>query len=137
MRVFPDANVLISAYFIDTVAHEMQKRILAEHELVLGLFVAEETARVLTTKMKAPPATVSLYLDDLRMRAAHVEPIPLSVTPRGLRDANDEAVLASALRGRADVLVTRDKDLLEESGRFADEITILTPRAFLEIIQEE
>ncbi|MDZ4700990.1 MAG: putative toxin-antitoxin system toxin component, PIN family [Rhodothermales bacterium] len=137
MRVFLDANVLISAYFTHTVAYELQQRVLAEHDLVLGLFVAVETERVLTTKMKAPPEQVSLYLSDLKNRAAHMEPVPTDMAPRGLRDPNDDAVLLSALRGGADVLVTRDKDLLDEAARFAGEIVILSPRGFLEWVREE
>lgn len=132
MRIFLDANVLISAYFVHTVAHDLMRHILAEHDLVLGLFVVEEAERVLTTKMKAPPSTVSLYLEDLQKRAAHVEPVPTAATSRGLRDRDDEAVLASALYGEAEVLITRDKDLLVEAARFAEEIIILSPREFLD-----
>ena len=136
MRVFLDANVLISAYFTHTVAYELQQHVLAEHDLVLGLFVVAETERVLTTKLKAPPDQVSLYLSDLENRAARVEPIPAHIVPRGLRDPNDEAVLISAINGEADVLVTRDKDLLDEAARLAREITILSPKSFLEGIRE-
>lgn len=132
MRVFLDANVLISAFTPKTVASDLVELITTRHSLVLGRFVLEETWRVLVVKFGANPTLVEIFIDGLVSYAVHVEPTPESGVSRGLRDADDEAVLASAIASQADVLVTRDKDLLDESERFAREITILSPRGFFE-----
>lgn len=132
MRVFLDANVLISAFSPKTVANELLELVTTRHSLVLGRFVLDETWRILVVKFGANPSLVEIFIDGLLSYAVHVEPIPPTTISRGLRDVNDEAVLTSAILGRADVLVTRDKDLLDEAARFAGEIAILSPRAFLE-----
>ena len=132
MRVFLDANVLISAFSPKTVAGELLELITTRHSLVLGRFVLDETWRILVVKFGANPYLVQIFIDGLITYAAHVEPIPAPGVSRGLRDANDEAVLESAIASQAGVLVTRDKDLLDEAARFADEITILSPRGFMD-----
>jgi putative PIN family toxin of toxin-antitoxin system len=60
------------------------------------------------------------------VEAAHIEPIS--------RDPNDDKVLAAARAGRADYLVTEDKDLLT-LGEYAG-TAIVTPEAFLRLLEE-
>ena len=135
MRVFLDANILISAFSPGTVASDLLEIVTTRHSLVLGRFVLEETWRILVVKFGANPTLVELFIEGLLTYAVHVEPTPPPGASWGLRDADDEAVLTSAINGEADVLVTRDKDLLDEAGRLAGEITILSPKSFLEGIR--
>ena len=51
------------------------------------------------------------------------------------RDPDDDWVLATAVAGEADVIVSGDKDLLILK-RFQG-IPIVTPRGFLELLQQE
>jgi hypothetical protein len=51
-----------------------------------------------------------------------------------VRDPDDEAILATALEGRAEVIVTGDDDLLS-LGQF-EGIPIVKPRAFLDWLEE-
>jgi putative PIN family toxin of toxin-antitoxin system len=132
MRVFLDANVLISAFSPGTVANRLLEFVLTRHDLVLGLCVLNETRRILVEKFGANKLLVEIFLDGLLTYAVRVEPIPPVAISRGLRDPDDEVVLASAILGLAEVLVTRDKDLLEEATRFAGEIIIRSPAAFIE-----
>jgi putative PIN family toxin of toxin-antitoxin system len=51
------------------------------------------------------------------------------------RDPNDDMIVATALKAKADCLVTRDKDLL--SLGVYEEILIVTPEAFMGMLREE
>ena len=69
--------------------------------------------------------------------AAHVNwqfVFPEKLPDIELRDPDDKWVLASAVVGAADVLVTGDKDLL--SSMDAAPLPILTPRAFWESLPQ-
>ena len=49
------------------------------------------------------------------LRRHHNEPIPFQFSEVQVRDEDDRWVLESALRAKADVLITGDKDLLDIS----------------------
>jgi predicted nucleic acid-binding protein len=51
-----------------------------------------------------------------------------------IRDPNDDMVIATAQAAHAAYIVTRDKDLL--SLQQYEEITILTPKAFMGVLRE-
>ena len=68
-------------------------------------------------------------LDSFYQLAEMVEPI--EIADFGI-DKNDLPILGAALAGRAEVLVTGDKELLRLK-KFSD-IPIITPRIFLEKI---
>jgi predicted nucleic acid-binding protein len=67
------------------------------------------------------------FLEQLRLRVRIVEPTPLS-SPVS-RDADGDAVLATAVAAGAAVIVTGDQDLLV-IGRY-NGIDIVSPREFL------
>ena len=100
---------------------------MSEYDLVVPEIVAEELRRVLTTKLKAGPAALSsveAVLERCELIPRGTDPSPIEI-----RDPDDERVLADALSGGAEILVSGDKDLLtvaEESP-----IRILSPRAFM------
>jgi uncharacterized protein len=60
---------------------------------------------------------------------------PSSVVPIEVRDKKDERVLAAAIGGNADYLVTGDQDLLTLAGdpRLGD-LKIVTARSFLDLL---
>ncbi len=60
---------------------------------------------------------------------------PAAVLPVSLRDPKDEKILALAIGGQADYLVTGDKDLLVLKKYAGGEI--LTVAAFLQILKTE
>jgi uncharacterized protein len=74
---------------------------------------------------------VRIALDTIRELEAFLrrEAVVIPRTPAlpvAIRDKSDGLVLAEAVAGRADVLVTGDEDLLEIAGK--SPIAILTPR---------
>lgn len=132
MRVFLDTNVLVTAFTTRGICADVVTVAVAEHQLVLGETVLAELSRVLSEKMRVPAATIEETESFLRREAAVVsQPSKPDVE---LRDADDVLVLAEALEGLAEVLVTGDRDFLEATHNLP--IEILSPRGFWERIQE-
>lgn len=132
MRVFLDTNVLVSAFATRGLCADVMRQVLAEHELVIGEVVLRELRKALRVKLKLPPATVTAIEELLREN----EVIPRPRTPSDLevRDPDDRWVLASAIAGRADVLVTGDRDLLEVAAR--SPLRIVDPRGFWNLLRK-
>ncbi|MBI4419466.1 MAG: putative toxin-antitoxin system toxin component, PIN family [Gemmatimonadetes bacterium] len=83
-----------------------------------------ELCRVLRHGLKVPPAEIALLEDQLR--AHTIVARPTSPFDLALRDPDDAWVLASALAGGAELLVTGDKDLLSVAERAP--LPIVDPR---------
>lgn len=131
MRVFLDTNVLVSALTTRGLAADVFRLVLSEHELLTGEVNLVEFRRVLKQKMRVPARSIE---DAERLlREQTIVPRPAHALEIKLRDPDDKWVLASAVAGGADVLVTGDKDLLD-LGRAAP-LPILTPRSFWESLR--
>lgn len=111
MRVFLDTNVLVSAFASRGICADLLRHILVEHDLVTGEVVLTELKRTLLKRVKVPPNVVA-DIEDL-LREHLVVPKPRQHLDLGLRDADDEWIVASAVAGKAEMLVTGDKDILE------------------------
>ena len=124
MKVFLDTNVLVSAYMARGLCADLLRHILAEHELLTGDVNLAELRRVLSERFHAPPALVAAVEGELRDHTIIPKPGRPSVLP--IRDPDDRWVLASAIDGHADLLVTGDKDLLTVAD--ASPLPIVAPR---------
>jgi putative PIN family toxin of toxin-antitoxin system len=139
MRVFLDTNVLAGGFATRGLSADVVRLLLAEHELLTGEVVLEETRRVLIEKFGVPEDKADEIEDLLRRR--HVEPVPDSEPPVEVRDPDDEVVLASAIAAEAEILITGDKDLLEVAHEAeslsAESLRVMTPRTFWEKVRED
>jgi len=133
MKVFADTNFLVSAFATRGLSADVFQLVLAEHQLMTGEFVLNELARVLTEKLNVPER-IARDAEDL-LRRYHIEPIPDQPSEVQVRDEDDRWVLESALRAKADVLITGDKDLLDISKK-VPQLKIVTPRKFWEFVQK-
>jgi putative PIN family toxin of toxin-antitoxin system len=131
VRVFLDTNVIVSALTARGLSADVFRLILTEHELLTGEINLKELRRVLRFRMRVPARAVDEVEELLREHT--VVPIPEEPLDIELRDPDDKWVLASAVAGSADVLVTGDKDLLSLSP--AAPLPILNPRAFWELVR--
>lgn len=137
MRAFLDTNVLVSALLRP---EGPPGRVLASlyqggFDLVASVPLIEELRRAVTyprirTRLIRPRAEVDRWIDGLTDLAEVVEDLP--VLPRTSRDAADDVHLAAALAGRAEVLVTGDRDLL--SVREFEGLQVVTRAAFLDLL---
>ena len=80
-----------------------------------------------------------IELTELIARIGAVTPIvPSSSIPVSLRDPKDEHILAAALVGKADYLVTGDDDLLVHQGDpRLGALKIVTASQFLAMLEEQ
>ncbi len=128
MRVFLDTNVLVAAFATRGLCADLVRTILADHQLITGDVVLTELRTVLEERIKLPTSTVTEIV--ALLRAQEVVPKPAKFSSLRIRDADDQWIVASALAGQADVLVTGDQDLLAVAK--ASPLPILSPRGFWE-----
>ena len=131
MRVFLDTNVLVSAFATRGLCADLFRHILAEHNLITGEVIILDLRRVLRDKMNVPAAMIAAV--ELALRDHEVVPRPAKPHPLPIRDSADRWVLASAVAGKADVLVTGDSDVLDVAARAP--LTIMDPRGFWDLIR--
>lgn len=129
MRVFLNTNILVSGFATRGLSADVVRHVLAKCELLTSEVVLEETRRVLTEKFGVPDEKAGEI--DRLLRQHHVEPAPESGPPVEVRDPDDELVLASAIGGETQILVTGDSDLLDIAGE-VEALRIMTPRTFWE-----
>jgi putative PIN family toxin of toxin-antitoxin system len=129
-RVVIDTNVLISSLLLSTSTPALA----VEKAVTKGQLVATtETLRELIRKLHSPK--FDRYIrperrDALVERLASLVEIVEEVQRiRASRDSNDDKFLEAAVNGRADVIVTGDKDLLDLNP--FRQIAIVTPGAYL------
>jgi len=133
MKIFADTNVLVSAFTARGLCADLLEVILADHQLMTGEFVLHELNRVLSKKLKVPERKIALVLEFLRKH--HVEPVPDKLSGIKIRDEDDRWVLESAIRAKADILVTGDKDLLAISKKVS-QLKIISPRGFWALLKK-
>ena len=133
MRVFLDTNVLAAAFTTRGLCADVVRYVLAEHQLIAGDVIVDELRDVLANRFKLPAATTKDILDLLRSQEVVAKPKKPASTP--IRDPDDAWVLASAIDGRCDVLVTGDRDLLDIAD--VAPLPILSPRGFWEFVRKQ
>lgn len=104
--------------------------------LVTSLYLVEELAHVvsyprITSRLRMDEADVEAILAVL-LSQAEVTPGDLEL-PGVTRDPKDDAILACAVEGQADFVVSGDQDLLVLGGH--EGIRVVAPRRFLEILR--
>jgi uncharacterized protein len=136
VRVFLDSNVLVSGLFSDRGAPRLILDILSLDipalKAVTGAFNVAEVERNLEAKL---PAALPLFRSFLSIAGLEIVPVPSrkDLEPLvGLTAAKDLPVLASAIAGRADVLVTGDKKDLLRIRKGELPFPILSPSDFLD-----
>lgn len=127
MRVVLDTNVIISALFFDGLPDKLMAMAIAgEFRQVTSPFILTEVERVLMQKFGLAPMTALLSRREVEVNSSVVQP---EAIPPVSRDPDDDEILATAVAGGAEYIVTGDKDLLV-IGRYGD-IDIMTPREFM------
>jgi uncharacterized protein len=130
VRVFLDTNVLVAAFATRGLCADVMRVVLAEHQLITGEVVLSELRKALGRRIKLPAATI----DDIvaLLREQEVVPKPRKPSDLPIRDPDDRWILAVALAGRADVLVTGDRDLLDIAKKAP--LPVRSPREFWDLL---
>ena len=131
-RVVVDTNVVLSSVFWQGAPYELMSRGLNnEFELVTSPQIIDEVAEKLSVKFAYPEDQITVIVD-VMMSLFHV--VDTTSVFKHSRDANDDMVLACAVDGAADYLITGDKDLLvlnEFNG-----VKIIAAKEFLAILDK-
>ena len=133
MRVALDTNVLVSAVATRGLCGDIFNLVLAEHQLIVGEAVLGELRRVLRDKFRVPTKTVDEF-EALLLQEGELVRASTATTIK-VRDESDVIVLSEAIQGKADVLVTGDRDLLAVTEKLP--LEILTPRGFWERVRNQ
>ena len=130
VRVFLDTNVLVAAFATRGLCEDVLRVVLTRHELLVDSAVVEELERVLTKKLKMNSRQARAFVEFILDSAEVIE--AKSPAPFPESDPDDQWVLAAAIEGHADLLVTGDRDLLDIQDEVS--IPIVTPRGFWETL---
>lgn len=129
MKLVLDTNVLLAAVLAPGLCRELVLKHTHAHEVCCSPALLEEFAEKLRDKLGFEPGTVPIFVAyRQRMSVVEAPPLPAPVC----RDPDDDLVLATALAGQAEVIITGDKDLLVLKKHQG--IRILSPRQFLELL---
>lgn len=133
MRVVIDSNVVVAAFATQGFCHSLFELCLKEHALLVSENLLAEIQERLLHRICVPASTVKEIISLLRANGHSVEPEPLpsSVT---CRDPDDLKILALAISGQAQCLVTGDADLLVLEK--VEGIPILSPRQFYQLLRQ-
>jgi putative PIN family toxin of toxin-antitoxin system len=130
LRVVLDTNVLVSglAYPAGVPGRIVSAWNQGALDVVLSKYILDEMARLLPRlKRIGMSATESRDLADRFLFTAEIVE-PSGEADEALRDKADQPVLGTLLAGRADYLITGDKDLLALAAKYP----IVTPTEFWE-----
>ena len=128
MRVLFDTNVLFAAFTTKGFCEDAVDEAAGAGILVWSVPLREELEGSLKRKSKLGPGSLAALAAYAQL-CEFVEPVALSAPV--CRDPDDDVVLATALSGRAEYLVTGDDDLLALENYHG--IEILSPRQFWEV----
>jgi putative PIN family toxin of toxin-antitoxin system len=131
MRVFLDTNVLVAAFATRGICADLFRAVLLEHDLITGEPVLREIHRVLVRKLKFPEPQTREIIRFLRDQAEVTNPKKAASWPE--TDSDDRWIVAAALEGKAEILVTGDKDLL--AAKKQTDIRVVSPRGFWELLK--
>lgn len=130
MRIVLDTNVVLAALFAPGLGAELLDTLLESPECVIVLsdYILDECREHAVRKFKAPPGDVNTALEMIANAAemADSAPLPKDACP----DADDVPVLGTAVAGKAVVLVTGDRKLVDLKSFRG--IAIMTPREFFD-----
>jgi len=126
VKILFDTNVLIAAFIVRGVCSDLLEHGIQQHLLVTSEFILNEFREKLTGKFKFSAEEAEAAVGLLLSRMVVVKPVDLDTAV--CRDRDDDNVLAAAIAGNCDCIVTGDKDLLALQ-RFGD-IAILSPADF-------
>jgi putative PIN family toxin of toxin-antitoxin system len=123
-----DTNVLIAAFIARGVCSDLLEHCVRQHKLVTSEFILNEFREKLTSKFKFTSVEADSAAALLLTRMVVVDPAELP-SPT-CRDPDDDNVLATAVAGNCDCIITGDRDLLVLQ-RFSG-VDIVSPSDFLE-----
>jgi putative PIN family toxin of toxin-antitoxin system len=133
MNIVLDTNVLIAALIARGVCADLLEHCVIRHHLVTSEPNLAELQKHLVGKFKRTQRDATDVLELFRSQMEVV--IPLTLQQPICRDPDDDAILATAIAGKAKCIITGDKDLLVLGQHL--NIAIVAPSAFADFEARE
>jgi uncharacterized protein len=131
VRVLLDSSVLVAAYISRAGACAgLLEDVLNDHEWVSSNFILDELARKLKEKFGYSGQEITEVRETITAAAEVVT--PEEIPTDACRDPNDLPILGTAVAGRAEIIITVDKDLL--ALKTYREIPIVKPGEFWRLL---
>ncbi len=132
MRVLLDSNVLISAILFGGIPRKiLEVALVGDVDLITSPPLLAELERVLTQKFGFRSTTAASIRAELEALGEVVEPTAIEQVTRS---SADDLVLAAAVAGQVEVIVTGDKELLGIATY--EGVRIESPRTFFEELEK-
>jgi uncharacterized protein len=132
VRALLDTNVVISAVLFGGLPRQILKAALEGGlDVITSPALLAELERVLTRKFAFNSTTAASIRSELEALGRVVEPASIK---RVTKSSADDLVLAAAIAGEVDVIVTGDRELLDIATY--ENIRIESPRTFLEGLEK-
>ena len=129
MRLVLDTNVLIAAFISHGVCNEVLEHCVLNHDVILSEFILGELKEKLVAKFKFTTREANAVANLLKSRCSVVRtqtlPSPVS------RDPDDDNIIATAISGSCNCIITGDKDLLDLKK--TGDVLIVSPAHFWKI----
>ena len=129
MRVFFDTNVVLAAFATRGLCADLFAHVLVEYELLVG----DTVIRELRSKLRLKLSRVAIDEIEALLRDQTVVTLPARHLSLGIPDPDDEWIVAEAVAGEADMLVTGDAALLTFGQRAP--LPIVSPRGLWESLR--
>ena len=136
-----DTNIVIANYLGKNLNSAVRKifslwRIQRKLQLIVSNEIVTEYLEILA-RLNIPSKRINAFAERIERRLT-VTKVTLGKIPTESRDVDDNLMLATALVGKAEFLITNDKDLLDiaEAEKKKFKFRIVTPIEFLNTIGE-
>ena len=112
-RIVVDTNVLVSRLLLpDSITGRAVRRAVDAGQLLVSDATMQELAEVISRAKFDPYLSVAERQEFVRLLGRIVELVPIVRQVRACRDPRDDKFLEVAVNGRADLMITGDRDLL-------------------------
>jgi putative PIN family toxin of toxin-antitoxin system len=131
VKVYFDTNVVLAAFATRGLCADLFAHVLLEHEMIIGETVIRELRSKLRIKLKLSKNAIAEI--EALLRDQTVVKTPTEHLRLGISDSDDEWIVAEAMAGEADALVTGD-GALQKLGKRAP-LPIASPRGLWETLR--
>ncbi|MCL2065059.1 MAG: putative toxin-antitoxin system toxin component, PIN family [Candidatus Cloacimonetes bacterium] len=131
MRIIVDSNIIISAgLFPDSNIGKVLIHIVDNHNLVLCKYTLDELESVFIKKFPDKLQYFRIFINEFKFELLDLEINDFTKYPQ-IRDVSDAPLLAYAIEGKTDILLTGDKDF---ENVLLVKPKIMTPRMYIDEI---
>jgi uncharacterized protein len=129
-RIVVDTNVLVSRVLLpQSIAGRAVRSAVDAGQLLVSEATMQELAEVVARAKFDPYLSIVERQEFIRLLGRIVELVPIVRQVRACRDPRDDKFLEVAVNGRADLMITGDRDLLALDPFMG--ISIVSPAAYL------